>query len=383
MAPPVPPSHSRGLSILGTPVADVPPPPDARGSRAGRAREDDGPPARIVRLTTRAPPDGSRPFPARPLGTPDSLGSWPVAWLHGVGYSREYGLHRADIRTVDDMARVPDVRAAASLSGLPVSFIERSRTKARSSVENRVIQRSRMILPPDEEMAIFDIETDTASTAVWLIGVLYRGRIEQFMVDMGGGSRGGGGGGWSALGRRRERGARRLLSEFVDHLGSIQSDGCTALAAYSGTGFDKRVTAAAMARNGVEPGAFASLRHIDACSLVRRAFAVPCQSYALKRLGSILGYGFAHSGMDGLDAALAFERHVADGTPIDPSVLEYNRDDVLSVRHILGFLEAGGFDVERRGAGEGARRRRAGGRGRAAGGRRPAGRPGSASADVA
>lgn len=381
----MPPASRLAPNILGTPVSDAPGPTlsaAAGGGGAGRARRDDGPPARIVRLTTRAPPDGSRPFPARPLGTPDSLGSWPVAWLHGVGYSREYGLHRADIRTVDDMARVPDVRAAATLSGLPVSFIERSRTKARSSVENRVIQRFRMILPPDEEMAIFDIETDTASTAVWLIGVLYRGRIEQFMVDMGG--RGGGGGaGWSALGRRRERGARRLLSEFVDHLGSIQSDGCTALAAYSGTGFDKRVTAAAMSRNGVEPGAFASLRHIDACSLVRRAFAVPCQSYALKRLGSILGYDFAHSGMDGLDAALAFERHVADGTPIDPSVLEYNRDDVLSVRHILGFLEAGGFDMERRGAGEGGRRRRAGGRGRAAGGRRPAGRPGGASAGEA
>ena len=378
MAPYVPPASYSRLSILGTPVVDAPDKPSAaKGGAAGRSKVDDGPPARVVRRTTRAPPDGRHPFPVRPLGNPGSLGSWPVTWLHGVGYSREYGLHRADIRTVDDMARVPDVRAAASLSGLPASFIERSRVKARAAAENRVIQRSRMILPPDEEMAIFDIETDTASTAVWLIGVLHRGRIEQFMVDMGAGG-GGGGAGWSAFRSRRERGARRLLSEFVDHLGSIQSDGCSALVAYSGTGFDKRVTAAAMARNGVEPGAFASMRHIDACSLVRRAFAVPCQSYALKTLGSVLGYGFAHSGMDGLDAALAFERHVADGTPIDPSVLEYNRDDVLSVRHILGFLEAGGFDVERRGEGE-----RQGSRRRAARGRRQAGPAGRASCDKA
>ena len=263
------------------------------------------------------------------------------------------------------MARVPDVRAAAALSGLPASFIERSRTKARAAAENRIIQKSRMAVPPDEEMAIFDIETDTTSTTVWLIGVLYRGRIEQFMVDMGGG--GGGGAGWQAFYGRRERGARRLLSEFVGHLDSIRSDGCAALVSYSGTGFDRRVTAAALERNGVEPGAFDTMRHIDACSLVRRAFAVPCPTYALKTLGAVLGYGFAHSDMDGLDAALAFERHVADGAPIDPSVLEYNRDDVLSVRHILDSLEAGGFDVERRSEAAAGKRRAAQGPRRAAG----------------
>ncbi len=249
------------------------------------------------------------------------------------------------------MARVPDVRAAASLSGLPVPFIERSRTKARSPVENRVIRRSRTILPPDEEMAVFDIETDTMSRTAWMIGVLRRGGIEQFMADAG--DRGAG---WSAARRRGERGERLLLSEFAECLDSIKSGGCSALVGYSGTGFDRRVTGAAFDRHGIGQGAFASMRHIDACSLVRRALDVPCPTYALRTLGSVLGYGFAHSGMDGLDAALAFERHVADGTPIDPSVPECNRDDVLSVRRMLGFLEAGGFGAERRGGA--ARRRR-------------------------
>ena len=352
MAPYVHAPPHAGLSIIGAPVAEMPEPPPAGAAGAVRRGGADAPPARVVRLTTRAPP--SRPLPsAGPIDGPGSIGTWPVTWLHGVGYSREYGLHRADIRTVDDMARVPDVRAAAALSGLPVSFIERSRTKARAAAENRIIQRSRMRLPPDDEMAIFDIETDTTSTTVWMIGVLYRGRIEQFMVDMGAGA------GWSAARGRRERGARSLLSEFVGYLDSIRSDGCAALVSYSGTGFDRRVTAAALERNGVEPGAFASMRHIDACSLVRRAFAVPCPTYALKTLGAVLGYGFAHSDMDGLDAAFAFERHVADGRPIDRAVLEYNRDDVLSVRHILDSLEAGGFDVERRSEAAATGRRRA------------------------
>ena len=372
--------------MLGTPAADVPdrPAPAGGGPPTGRGDEDyDGPPARVVRLTTRAPAR-PHPLPAMPPRRPGSLGSLPVTWLHGVGYSREHGLYRADIRTVDDMARVPDVRAAAALSGLPASFIERSRIKARAVAENRVIQRSRMVLPPDDEMAIFDIETDSASTTVWMIGVLHRGRIEQFMVDMGDGYRASGAGAWSAARRRAAGGERRLLSEFVEHLGSIRSDGCAALVAYSGTGFDRRVTGAALARHGIDPGAFGSIRHIDACSLVRRAFAVPCPTYALKTLGAALGYGFAHSDMDGLDAAIAFERHVAAGTPIDPAVLEYNRDDVLSVRHILDYLEAGGFDVERRGEAAEAGRRSGGGARKAARGRRPrrnAGQAGDAHPD--
>lgn len=299
-------------------------------------------------------------------------GPQPVTWLHGVGYSREYDLCRADIRTVDDMARVPDVAAAASLSGLPASFIERSRLKARAAVENRVIQRSRMVLPPDEEMAIFDIETDTRAHTVWLIGVLHRGRVEQFMI--GSGDRDDR---RTMPGGYNEWGAKRVLSEFVDHLGSLASDGCTSLVSYSGTGFDRRVTGNALARHGLDTGAFGLVRHIDACSLVRRSFAVPCQTYALKTLGAALGYRFSHSGMDGLDAALAFERHVAYGSPIDRSVLEYNRDDVLSVRHILDRLVAGGFDVERRSGGGRAARGREGRRPRPG----PAGRaPASAAA---
>lgn len=368
--------------MLGTPVANLPDPPAPAGGGppAGRGGMDDGGPhARVVRVSTKAPATGRHSPPAGPLGQPGSPGSRPVAWMHGVGPSREYGLYRAGISTVDDMARVPDVRAAAALSGLPVSFIERSRTKARALAENRIVQLSRMVLPPDEETAIFDIETDALSnTTVWMIGVLHRGRIEQFMVDMGTGGGVLGSSGWSAARLRAAGGERRMLSEFVEYLGSIKSDGCAALVAYSGTGFDRRVTGAALARHGIEPGAFGTLRHIDACSLVRRAFAVPCPSYALKTLGAALGYGFAHSDMDGLDAAIAFERHLIDGRPVDPSVLEYNRDDVLSVRHILDYLEAGGFDVERRSEAEAGRRGGGGAKRAARGTRRRAGTTGGA-----
>lgn len=367
MAPPPPsaPGPWR-YSMIGTPASAV---DAAAAARPGGARSSP-PPASY------APPPRDRPrtghmqyleYEPRAGGP----GLQPVTWLHGVGYSRGYDLYRADIRTVDDMARVPDVAAAASLSGLPASFIERSRLKARAAVENRVIQRSRMALPPDEEMAIFDIETDTRAHTVWLIGVLHRGRVEQFMIGPGDRDDR-----RTMPGGYNEWGARRVLSEFVDHLGSLASDGCTALVSYSGTGFDRRVTGDALARHGLDPGAFGAVRHIDACSLVRRSFAVPCQTYALKTLGAALGYRFSHSGMDGLDAALAFERHVAYGSPIDRSVLEYNRDDVLSVKHILDSLAAGGFDVERRGAAAAGRRAGGGSRAARGTGRRP--RPGKA-----
>ena len=353
MAPLPPPPDSPRFSIIGSPSGTAAGRPPAAAARRDPPPRAYAPPGRRY-----APGPGPGPYAGSP-------GSQPVTWLHGVGYSREYELYRADIRTVDDMARVPDVAAAAALSGLPASFIERSRLKARAAVENRFIQRHRMVVPPDEEMAIFDIETDTRAHAVWLIGVLYRGKVEQFMVDVAAEK--------SSFrtmpGAYNEWGARRMLEEFTAHLESLRSDGCAALVSYSGTGFDRRVTESALARNSVEPGAFGSMRHIDACSLVRRSFAVPCHTYALKTLGAALGYAFSHSDMDGLDAALAFERHAAHGTPIDPAVLEYNRDDVLSVKHILDRLEAGGFDVERRGVAAGRAAR--GGRRTGAGRRRP------------
>lgn len=265
----------------------------------------------------------------------------PVTWLHGVGYTRGFKLMRAGVRTVDDIARAPDAGALAASAGLSAQFVEQARIKARSAVEDRVIQRRRLVVPPDDGMAVFDIETDIGARTVWLIGVLYRGRITQFMADASDG----------------ERGLARVLSDFVGHLGEIGAER-TVLASYSGTGFDTRVVAAALARHGIAPGAFGAMRHVDLCTLVRRSFAVPGQSYSLKSVGAALGYRFAHAGMDGLDAALAYERHRARGVPIDPAVLEYNRDDVLSVRHVIGSLEGRGFDVERRASGWAARGRR-------------------------
>jgi uncharacterized protein YprB with RNaseH-like and TPR domain len=104
---------------------------------------------------------------------------------------------------------------------------------------------------------------------------------------------------------------------------------------YSGTGFDFRVTLNAMRRQGLDTSLLEEFPHVDLCTLLRRCFVFPHHSYALKELGTYLGYRFRRSELDGLRVALAYQRHVEYDIPLEAGILEYNEDDVRSIKHLI------------------------------------------------
>ena len=65
---------------------------------------------------------------------------------------------------------------------------------------------------------------------------------------------------------------------------------------------------------------------------------MPFQTFALKAFGAFLNYPFQHPEMDGLRVVLLYHRHVEGGTPLDPSVIQYNEDDVKVLPYLINVL---------------------------------------------
>jgi len=92
---------------------------------------------------------------------------------------------------------------------------------------------------------------------------------------------------------------------------------------------------------------FSSYPHIDLCQALRRSFIFPNQSFALKDIGKCLKYPFKHPDLDGFFVALEYQRHVEENKPLDPKVLEYNKDDVKALAFIVGKVTEGKFKIEK------------------------------------
>ena len=85
---------------------------------------------------------------------------------------------------------------------------------------------------------------------------------------------------------------------------------------------------------------FLKVRHVDLAVQIKDCFIFPNQSYALKDLGSHLGYKFRYPELSGLIVALEYHRHILDKTPLNPIFLEYNEDDVTALPFLIKRLES-------------------------------------------
>ena len=166
---------------------------------------------------------------------------------------------------------------------------------------------------PGERLIYIDIETDPACRRVWLIGLLVDGWFTQLYANS-----------WEE--------EKLILERF---LGFLETHRGYSLVSYSGTGFDYRVTLNALRRHNLNTTFLEEYPHIDLCTLLRRCFVFPYHSYALKELGAYLGYNFRQTELDGLKVSLAYMKHIEMGIPLDGSMLEYNEDDVRSVKHLI------------------------------------------------
>lgn len=157
-----------------------------------------------------------------------------------------------------------------------------------------------------------------ACERVWLIGLQINGQFIQFYADN-----------WEQ--------ERDILKKFAEIL---RNNPNYTLVSFSGTDFDYRVILKAMQRHGINVDLLLSHLHIDICFLLRRCFIFPNQSFALKDLGSFLGYPFKYPDLDGFDVALRYHRHIEYGEPLDPKILKYNEDDVRVIPFLISKVRS-------------------------------------------
>ena len=61
--------------------------------------------------------------------------------------------------------------------------------------------------------------------------------------------------------------------------------------------------------------------------------------YTLKDISRYFGYRFAHEDLNGSMVAFEYIKHLEEKRPLDRRVLEYNKDDVQSLEHVVHMLE--------------------------------------------
>jgi Icc-related predicted phosphoesterase len=254
--------------------------------------------------------------------TTEILGNNSLMQIHGIGPVRAEYLARRGVKNITQLSRIRDLANMARKSGISLSRLRTLQLKARSFLENRTYQVKPFSLVK-EKAIFFDIETDTACERVWLIGLQIDGRFIQLYADN-----------WVQ--------EKMILKKFIDILKENPDYG---LISYSTTNFDYRITLKAIKRHKLSTESLTSRCHRDLGTLLEECFIFPGQTYALKDLGSFLGYKFKYPELDGLMVALSYQRHVEENKPLDPKILKYNGDDVRVLPYMIDKLTSGEFSI--------------------------------------
>jgi len=244
-----------------------------------------------------------------------------IRHLHGIGDKKALQFKRVRIKTIQDFAKIKNLKKLSQKMKFSQYFLEKMQLKARSVIENKVFQISEFILP-QIDLIFSDIETDLACKKVWLIGILHNGNFTQFFAKN-----------WKE--------EKSMLMNFLTFLEKKHN---FTLVSFSGTGFDRNVVHRALVRQNLDSDFFFSLPHIDLCQLIRRSFIFPNQSYALKNLGAYLEYPFEHPDLSGLGVALEYHNHLKEKRNLDSRVLEYNKDDVSILPYIIEKIKSKNLD---------------------------------------
>ena len=234
--------------------------------------------------------------------------------LHGVGPAYTWRLAMSNIQTIQELLDYNDQDELSETTGIPASILHLIRLKARSMVNDEVIQLEPFRMPKRKPIYL-DIETVPKWNKVWLIGLLIEDEFIQLYAS-------------------DYDDEKRILSEFNQ---IIRNHGERCLVTW--TGFDTRVLRNRMKLHGLPVSILNTLVHMDLKLKIRRCFIFPTRGYGLKRLGTYLGYSFVNPHLDGLAVSSKYQDHIEMGNSLDPSVFEYNEDDVRVLPFIANWAE--------------------------------------------
>ena len=231
--------------------------------------------------------------------------------LHGVGPAYTWKLALSGIQTIQELLDYHDLNELSQSSSIPFKVLSMIRLKARSIVNDEIIQIAPFWMPRNE-LIYLDIETVPKWDKVWLIGLL----IDDAFIQ---------------LYARDYDDEGRILREFNEIISQHRDRFLV-----TWTGFDTRVLRKRMEVHGLPQSSMNLLGHVDLKLKMRRCFIFPTRGYGLKRIGKFLRYPFENPHLDGLAVSSQYQDHIERGETLSPKVFEYNEDDVSA----LPFIES-------------------------------------------
>jgi predicted RecB family nuclease len=183
--------------------------------------------------------------------------------LHGVGPTYTWKLAMSNIQTIQELHDYDDHEELSVTSGIPLKILRLIQLKAKSIVDNKVIQLEPFQMPRRKPIYL-DIETVPKWDKVWLIGLLLEEEFIQLYAS-------------------DYDDEKRVLSEFNQ---IIRNHGERFLVTW--TGFDTRVLKNRMKLHGLPVSILNTLIHIDLKLKISKCFIFPTRGYGLKRLGTYL-----------------------------------------------------------------------------------------------
>ena len=227
-------------------------------------------------------------------------------------------LRECGINTKNQLIEHEDFAELASQSKISLFTLNKYRLNAESIIKNEIYQIAPLTIP-DGRIIYFDIETDLNNEKIWLFGFEIDGKYNQLYAET-----------WEQ--------EENMLFKFVEVL---KSNPKIPLVIFSGTNFDFRILKKAMERFGMDAEELKTHLLIDLCTLIKRSFIVPDQSFRLKSIGELFKYPFKHTHLNGFGAASNYITHIEMGETLDKEILEYAEDDVRVLPFLIETIRKG------------------------------------------
>jgi len=217
----------------------------------------------------------------------------------------------SNIQTIQELLDYEDQDELSETSGIPLKILRLIQLKARSMVNNEVIQLEPFWMPKRKPIYL-DIETVPKWDKVWLIGLLIGNEFIQLYAS-------------------DYDDEKRILTEYNQ---IIRNHGERCLVTW--TEFDTRILKKRMKLHGLPVSILNALSHVDLKLKIRRCFIFPTRGYSLKRLGTYLGYSFVNPHLDGLAVSSKYQDHIESGDFLDREVSSTTR---MIARAIMNWAD--------------------------------------------
>ncbi len=233
----------------------------------------------------------------------------------GIGLLRAEKLRQSGIRTIGELYVATDA-TVHSIIKCGISEAASIRNRAGALMQQEILVRQPVTLPPSSRRAYLDIETDQACTFIWLIGlhVEGEGRTYSFFANS-------------------SQDEKQMLTEF---LAFASSNPDLHLLSYSGSYTEERMIARRLAGHNLS--AICASRIRDMYFDVHSCAAFPVESsMGLKEIAACCGFE-PRTDIDGFTAAIIY----GSGNPSKrdkKKLLIYNEDDLLALKHLVLYLD--------------------------------------------